>query len=61
MQVQVGVQLATEFLMRPNYSNADYSIYGNNIIDAGFPSSFRAEYGVASVLSIGLGFGLYQR
>lgn len=60
MPGQVGGQVAAGFLMKPDYSKTDYSIYGTNTIDPGFPFSIRAEYGVASVFSIGLGFGLYK-
>jgi opacity protein-like surface antigen len=60
MQGQIGGQVAAGFLMRPNYNKADYSIYGTNTIDVGFPFSVRAEFGVAPVFGIGAGFGMYK-
>lgn len=60
MQGQIGGQVAAGFLMRPNYNKADYSIYGTNTIDAGFPFGVRAEFGVAPVFGIGAGFGMYK-
>ncbi len=57
---QMDVQLAGGFLVKENYSKADYSIYGTTESKGGFPFGIRAEYGATDFLGIGVGFGMYK-
>lgn len=59
-QGQIGVQAGGGALVISNYSKADYSIYGTNEFKKGFPINFRAEYGVADFVGIGLWYGMYK-
>ncbi|GAB4130957.1 MAG: hypothetical protein Fur0041_00730 [Bacteroidia bacterium] len=59
-QGQIGGQVAAGFVVKSNYKKTDYSIYGENTYDKGFPWGFRFEYGVADFLGIGVMYGMYS-
>jgi hypothetical protein len=57
---QIDVGAGGGFLVKQNYSKADYSIYGETETKGGFPFGFRAEYGASEFLGIGLYVGMYK-
>lgn len=59
-QGQVGGQVGGGVLVKTDYSKSDYSIYGENSFDKGFPFFFRAEFGATEFLGIGVWYGMYK-
>jgi hypothetical protein len=59
-QGQIGIQPAAGFIVKTDYSKADYGLYGNLTYKKGFPVFFRAEYGITDFLGAGLYFGAYK-
>lgn len=57
---QIGASAGAGFVVKGNYSKSDYSIYGTNEFDKGFPINIRAEYGVTDFLGIGVWYGMYK-
>lgn len=57
---QIGAGVGGGFLVKENYSKADYSIYGETESKGGFPFGFRFEYGATDFLGIGVYVGMYK-
>lgn len=57
---QIGVGVGGGFLVKENYSKADYSIYGETESKGGFPFGFRFEYAATDFLGIGVYVGMYK-
>lgn len=58
-QGQITAHIGIGIIEKANYKDVDYSIYGSTVYKKKLPFNIMVDYGVASVLSLGLYMGFY--